>query len=80
MNQTITTGRAALIHDTSEPRLNDLVRRRKIDPAPPVVSGRRVWAMEHLIQAGARLAVAPEEVRRRVVRFAESHESRELGQ
>ena len=52
-----TTGQAARLLDTTEPRLNDLVRRRKIEPAPPVVSGRRLWGPNHLRQAAASLGI-----------------------
>ena len=51
---------------TTEPRLNGLVRRGKIDPAPPVVSGRRLWGREHLLQAARALGVPTDELQRRL--------------
>lgn len=57
MNYPRTTGQAARLLDTSEPRLNDLVRRRRIDPAPPVASGRRLWEREHIEQAAKVLGI-----------------------
>ncbi|MCP4036595.1 MAG: hypothetical protein GY733_06635 [bacterium] len=57
MKTPTTTGVAARILDTSEPRLNDLIRRRKVDPPPPVISGRRVWGEEHIRQAAQALGI-----------------------
>lgn len=45
------TGQVARHLGVPEPRLNDLIRRGKIDPPPPVSSGRRLWSREHLEQA-----------------------------
>lgn len=50
------TGVVATQLGTSEPRLNDLIRRQKIDP-PPVVAGRRLWSTEHVEQAAEVLGV-----------------------
>lgn len=58
-----TTGLVARALDTSEPRLNDLIRRRKIDPPPPIVSGRRVWELEHLLEAAESLGLLTDDLR-----------------
>ena len=60
----ITSGQVARLLDTTEPRLNDLIRRRRIDPAPPVVSGRRFWEREHIQQAAEHLGLSPERIRK----------------
>jgi DNA-binding transcriptional MerR regulator len=49
--RTYSTGEAASLLGTSERRLNDLIRRGKIDPAPPVRAGRRVWDKDDLKRA-----------------------------
>jgi hypothetical protein len=57
MNMPTSTGEAARLLGVSEPQLNDLVRRRKIEPAPPIVSGRRLWQRSHLAQAAEALGL-----------------------
>ncbi|RKY19797.1 MAG: hypothetical protein DRQ55_09700 [Planctomycetota bacterium] len=47
----VSTGQAAALLGVTEPRLNDLVRRGRIHPAPAIHAGRRLWEREHLIQA-----------------------------
>ena len=54
----LSTGEAAKSLGVLEPQLNDLVRRGKIDPAPPLVAGRRLWGDEHLRAAAERLEKA----------------------
>jgi hypothetical protein len=66
MNQQLSTGQAAHILDTTEPRLSDLVRKGKIHPPPTIAVGRRLWSTCHMLQAGALLGLAPEEVRDRL--------------
>ncbi len=51
------TGQAARFLGVTEPRLNDLVRRGKIIPAPSVYSGRRLWDRQHLISAATILGI-----------------------
>lgn len=51
------TGQAAIQLDTTEPRLNDLIRRGKIYPAPSVASGRRMWEAIHIRQAARILGI-----------------------
>ena len=61
MKYPLSTGQAAAYLGVAEPRLNDLVRRGKIDPAPPVLAGRRLWEAEHVRQAAEELGVGPED-------------------
>ena len=49
------SGQVAAQLGVTEPRLNDLIRRGKIDPVPPVVAGRRLWDQQHVAQAAAAL-------------------------
>lgn len=45
------TGAAAHVLDTTEPRLADLVRRGKVVPAPEVHAGRRQWTDDQILAA-----------------------------
>jgi hypothetical protein len=63
MPLTLSTGQAARLLDTNEPRLADLVRKGKITPPPEVVAGRRLWLMAHLLQAAEHLGVLTAELR-----------------
>jgi hypothetical protein len=51
MNEVRTTGQVAALLAVTEPQLNDLIRRGKINPAPSVVAGRRAWLRQHVAQA-----------------------------
>jgi hypothetical protein len=51
------SGQVAHLLHTTEPALNDLIRRRKLDPVPEVVAGRRLWNRDHILQAAKRLGV-----------------------
>ena len=53
----LSTGHAARLLDVSEPRLNALVRQGKVVPTPEVVAGRRLWHLEHVLQAADLLSV-----------------------
>jgi len=50
MADTKTTGEVAEWLGVSEPRLNDLIRRRKIK-RPPKVNGRRRWTLREMESA-----------------------------
>jgi hypothetical protein len=47
----ISTGQAARLIKSIEPRMAEVVRRGKVDPPPPVLAGRRQWGPEHVLQA-----------------------------
>ena len=53
MEPVLLTGQVAELLEVTEPRLNDLIRRQKIEPVPPVVGGRRLWSPDH-VEAAAR--------------------------
>lgn len=55
------TGEVAQLLGTSEPALAEAVRRKRIDPPPPVVAGRRLWDREHIDQAARVLGVPKSE-------------------
>jgi len=57
MPHQFSTGQAASLLHTTEPRLNDLIRRRRILPPPDVVAGRRAWSRGHILQAAMRLGL-----------------------
>lgn len=64
------SGQAAIVLESTEPALNHLVRKRRIEPLPPVVGGRRQWSEEHIL-AAARLLNIPESlVRARLAEVA----------
>lgn len=58
------TGQVAATLDTSEPKLNDLIRRGRIRPAPRVVAGRRLWNEIHVRQAARALGMSEEHLQR----------------
>lgn len=53
------TGVAARILGVSEPRLNDLIRRGKVQPPPHVIGGRRLWTRPTLLAAAEALGLPP---------------------
>ena len=53
----VPTGRAASLLSTSEARLSDSIRRGRLNPAPPILAGRRLWYPAHLRQAAVVLEV-----------------------
>jgi hypothetical protein len=61
MNLPKTTGQAAHLLQTTEPRLADLVRKGKISPEPVIVAGRRLWTADQVRQAARHMgALTPE--------------------
>ena len=54
------TGEAATLLGVTETRLNDLVRRGKINPAPRLFAGRRAWEEVHVRQAARALGINPD--------------------
>jgi hypothetical protein len=66
MKYPLSTGEAARVLETTEPRLAETVRRRKVAPEPPIVAGRRLWGPSHLLQAAVALGVLTDEIRARV--------------
>jgi hypothetical protein len=58
------TGEGARLVGTTEPKLADLVRRRRIKPEPEIVAGRRLWTPQLLLDAARALGLATLEVRR----------------
>lgn len=66
MNPTKTTGQAAHLVHSTEPRLSNLVRRGKIHPEPEIVAGRRLWTEAQVRQAAERLGTLTPEIDRAV--------------
>ena len=62
----LTTGAAASLLGTTEPRLAETVRRARIDPAPTIVAGRRLWTLEQVLQAAEVLGVLDAALRERI--------------
>ena len=58
------TGLAARLCGTTEPKLTELVRRGHIDPPPNVVAGRRLWTCAHVRQAAVHLGTLTESLER----------------
>mgnify|MGYP000857569219 CR=1 FL=1 len=71
MEQTYPTGLVAASLRRTEPETSELVRRGKIVPSPPVISGRRAWTRRHVLQAARHLGLDPEAV----VRVARDEEA-----
>ena len=59
----VSTGQAARILATTEPRLAETVRRGKVNPEPSILAGRRLWRPEHLIQAAEALDLLTDDLR-----------------
>jgi hypothetical protein len=53
----ISTGQSAQLLNTTEPTLAEFVRRGKIEPAPAVFAGRRLWYATHIRQAAQLLGI-----------------------
>lgn len=66
MDSHYSTGQAADLVGATEPRLNELVRRRLIDPAPCIVAGRRQWSIAQILRAAELLGLGDEECRVRL--------------
>ena len=60
------TGEVAQFLGITEPRLNDLIRRGRIDPLPPIAGGRRCWSAEHMLAAASAAGVDVAAVRHRL--------------
>lgn len=63
MKHSLSTGQAARLLGTTEPRLADFVRKGKIQPAPEVTAGRRLWDQSHILQAAEHLGLLTDELR-----------------
>jgi hypothetical protein len=57
MDFPLSTGQVGLLLGTTEARLNDLIRRAKVSPAPPIAAGRRLWHRTHVEHAARVLGV-----------------------
>ncbi len=57
MRLPLSTGQTAQFLGVTEPRLNDLVRKGRLDPTPDSVAGRRQWWPEHILAAAAAIGV-----------------------
>jgi hypothetical protein len=63
MDYPLSTGQAARLLPATEPKLNDLIRRGRIRPEPPILAGRRLWRREHLLQAAKALGLLTDDLR-----------------
>lgn len=57
MDLPCSTGQVAELLGVPEPKLNDLIRRRKLNRPPDVAAGRRIWLPVHIRQAADALGV-----------------------
>jgi hypothetical protein len=62
MNLPASTGAVAAKLGVHEPRLNELIRRGRIRPEPPIVAGRRLWHRYHVLRAAEVLGVLTDEL------------------
>ncbi len=56
------TGEVAQLLGVTEPRLNDLLRRGHIWPAPPIAAGRRQWHRQHIRKAAEHLGLLNDDI------------------
>jgi hypothetical protein len=80
MHLPATTGYVAQALGCTEPRLNDLIRRGRIAPAPPVMLGRRLWSPVHVLQAARALGVLDDDLRAEIERESFSAASASVSQ
>ena len=66
MKYPISTGQAAELLGTTEPKLSEEVRRGRVTPAPAIFAGRRLWMQEHLLQAAESLGLLSDELREKL--------------
>ena len=66
MTYPLSTGAAARLLETTEPKLAETVRRGKIRPEPAILAGRRLWESHQLLQAADALGLLTDELRRRL--------------
>jgi hypothetical protein len=66
MRHPLYTGQAASVVRTTEPILNDLIRRGRITPSPAVIGGRRHWNEDQILQAAECLGLLTDDLRRRL--------------
>ena len=59
----LTTGAAAELIGTTEPRLSETVRRGHVTPPPPILAGRRLWSAQQLAQAAEALGLLTDALR-----------------
>ena len=66
MKYPITTGQAARVLGVTEPRLNGLIRKGRLNPEPLVSAGRRQWEQRHLSEAAAALGISADAIQRKL--------------
>lgn len=66
MQYYLSTGQAADLLGTTEPKLSEEVRRGRVTPPPVVFAGRRMWGPEHLLQAAENLGLLTDELREKL--------------
>lgn len=66
MSRLLSTGQAARLLGITEPKLADLVRRGKVEPAPPVIAGRRLWGLPDVLKAAAEMGLLTDDLRARL--------------
>jgi hypothetical protein len=63
MHLSRSSGEAAALVGSTEPVLNNLVRKGRINPAPKVVAGRRLWEPPQILQAAELLGLLNDDLR-----------------
>lgn len=63
--QPLFTGKVASLLDTTEPVLNDLIRRGQLGPQE-IVGGRRHWALKSVVDAGRLLGRDEDQTKNRL--------------
>jgi hypothetical protein len=65
------TGAVVRLLGTTEARLQELIRRGRIQPPPPISAGRRQWYAAHVVQAAKVLGVVSPDLEARLREDAE---------
>ena len=68
MKYPLSTGEAARLLGTTEPKLSEEVRRGRVTPEPTILAGRRLWGPKHLFQVAENLGLLSDELREELLR------------
>ena len=78
MHYPLSSGQSARLLNTTEPHLNELIRKGRIRPEPAIAAGRRQWRAEHLLQAAELLGVLTDELRQAILPDAAATPTKEV--
>ncbi len=75
----LSTGHAASVIGSTEPKLSEEVRRGRITPRPRVFAGRRLWHRDQVVQAAQNLGLFTQELAERLGGAGIAQSDQEVG-